>query len=354
MPPGVIQGRLHIVSSSQRPPLILMAHDVFQSDVPLSGVEANIAVNLEVLAKTLTVLRSRGYEFISFEAFMERRRDSGVALLTFDEAYRSVSRVAFPVLKAVGIPAVVFVVTGAVLGAADPFPIWLLMLRDKRSILEEAAAAPLRSHRLVARVMAKSGFGSLAELLSQPLAISVEAFREALTQAELDELAEAVAAWPGLGRVTMDKAEIHKLMQCGLIELGAHSVSHRSFARLSNQEVEAEVAASIAAVADLCGRPPSALPFAYPYGAVTTHAARYVGRTCRAGFTCHARPITTLDPAATLPRINLDRDAIRNSERRSRTTRILALTQEKMRLHMHPRMLRLAPVRWLRDTIGPR
>ncbi|SEF14537.1 Polysaccharide deacetylase [Rhizobiales bacterium GAS191] len=352
MRPGVIQGRLHVVITSQRPPLILMAHDVFQSDVPPSGVEANIAVSLEVLVRTLTGFRQRGYEFVSFGEFMERRRDRGVALLTFDDAYQSVGRVAFPVLKAEGIPAVVFVVAGTTFRIADPFPIWLLMLRDKRSILEEATAAPLVSHRLICRVIFGSSFASLAELLSQPLGIPVEAFRETLSQAELDELAEVVAALPGLGRVTMDEADIRALMQCGLIDLGAHSVTHRSFARLSGQEIEAEVAGSIAMVAELCGSLASSLPFAYPYGAVTTHAARYVSRTCRAGFTCHARPITALDSPATLPRINLDSDAIRASKKGSTATYISALAHERLRPHLRSSLVKMAPVRWLRDRIN--
>jgi peptidoglycan/xylan/chitin deacetylase (PgdA/CDA1 family) len=272
---------------------------------------------------------------------MEARRGGGVALLTFDDAHGSISRVASPVLKAQGIPAVVLVVTGTVLGTADPFPAWLFVLRDKRSILEEAAAAPLLSHRLIARVVATSGFPSLTGLLSQPLAMLVGVFRETLSQAELDELAEMVAAYPGLGRGTMAEAEIQKLMRLGFIELGAHSVTHRSFTRLTNREIEAEVAGSVAAVAELCGKPASSLPFAYPYGAVTPHAVRFVSQTCRAGFTCHARPITVWDRAATLPRINLDGDALRNTERGSPATRILALTREKMRLHLTSHLVKL-------------
>ena len=337
--------------SRHLPPLVLTAHDIFSGAAPLSWVEANVAVGVDVLIEALGHLEARGYKFVPFAEFIERRQDGGVALLTFDDAYGSVSRVALPVLRAHGLPAVVFVVAGTTLGNADPFPIWLFVLRDKRSLLEKAVAARLLTHRHVARVVAKSGLSSLTELLSQPLAIVVGAFRAALHQANLDELAEIVAIC--LGRVTMTGPEIQKLMRLSFIELGAHSVTHRSFSLLNNQEIEAEVARSVAAVAELCGKPSSSLPFAYPYGAVTPHAVQYVSRTCRAGFTCHGRPITAWDSAATLPRINLDGNAMRNAKKGSPAAHILCLA-EKMRLCLHACMLKPAPGSRLSESIDHR
>ena len=344
MPFAWSRGRQDIVRSKRQPPLVLTAHDVFQEDGSPSGVEANIAVGAETLTKTLKNLRNRGYTFVGFAEFIERRHDGNVALLTFDDAYRSVSRVALPVLKAEAVPAVVFVVTGTLFDNADPFPIWLQALRDRKSILEEAAAASLLSDRAIRRVITKSGFATLAELLSRPLGIPTEAFRQTLTQGDLDEIAAAVAALPGIGKMTMTEADIRQLMSSGLVELGAHSVSHRSFAMLADQEIEEEIAGSVAMVAELSGKLPSLLPFAYPYGAVTARAAHYISRTCRAGFTCHARPITRLDPVATLPRVNLDGNAIRNCGSGSLATHLLALTREKMHLHLRSRLAKFAQV----------
>jgi peptidoglycan/xylan/chitin deacetylase (PgdA/CDA1 family) len=339
---------------TERPALILVAHDVAQDAVSISGAEANIAVTQEILVATMNHLQQSNYEFVGFDEFMERRHEGGVALLTFDDAYCSVSRVALPVLKARGIPATVFVITGSLRREADPFPIWLQLLRDRRGVLEKPAAASLLPHRLVRRVLAKSGFGTLFELLAQPLEIPTSSFRDALTQAELEEVAEAVAALPGVGRVTMTEADVLELVSSGIVDLGAHSLTHRSFARLSDWEIEAEIGGSVATLSELCGSPSSSLPFAYPYGAVTAHAARCVSRTCRAGLTCHARPLTAFDSAATLPRINLDGDAIRNCARGSLTTHILALTRERMRLHLPTAILRLgARVKQRRMSSAP-
>jgi peptidoglycan/xylan/chitin deacetylase (PgdA/CDA1 family) len=84
-------------------------------------------------------------------------------------------------------------------------------------------------------------------------------------------------------------------------------VTHRAFVGLANAEIEHEITESTKALSDLTGKRPAALAFAYPYGFVTAHAAAMVARTCRAGFTCHARPISMIDRDATLPRFNLDR-----------------------------------------------
>jgi peptidoglycan/xylan/chitin deacetylase (PgdA/CDA1 family) len=149
----------------------------------------------------------------------------------------------------------------------------------------------------------------------------------------------------------MTEADVLELMSSGVVDLGAHSLTHRSFTRLSDGEIEAEIGGSVATLSELCGSPSSSLPFAYPYGAVTAHAASYVSRTCRAGFTCHARPVTPLDLAATLPRINLDSEAIRNAENGSTATHILALVRENVHLRLRSSLFTLQPVRWLHDYI---
>jgi peptidoglycan/xylan/chitin deacetylase (PgdA/CDA1 family) len=157
------------------------------------------------------------------------------------------------------------------------------VVRDNQDALEQEACTPFVSHAHVRRVLTASGFRSLRELLAQPLGVPTEAFRAALTQGQLDELAEIVVGLPGFGRVTMTAAEIKGLT--GPVEFGAHSVTHRSFALLRKQEIEFEVDDSAASISELTGKQADCLPFAYPYGAVTTYAERVVRRVCRAGFT---------------------------------------------------------------------
>ncbi len=318
---------------SRLPSLVLTGHDIHRDLPSASGAEANVSTTLDALAGVVQTLRSIGYTFVTFGEFMDRRRSGGVALLTFDDAYRSVARYALPVLASNDVPALLFVISGGMCSRGDPFPIWLLHLRDRRSSLERGIYAPLLAHPLVQRVLASSGLSLLVELLSRPLGVVVETFRLALTQAELAELSIVVASLPEIGRLTMGRQEIYELLDAGLFELGAHSVSHRSFTHLTNQEIDTEITASTAAIAEISGMPSSAIPFAYPYGAVTAYAVRVVSRNCRAGLTCHSRPLTLIDSAFTIPRINLDANTLRNARVGNPATRVFSLMLEKAKLY---------------------
>lgn len=327
------------------PSLILTAHDIYNLTPPRSGVEANISVGTDMLMDTLETFRAMGYRFVNFDEFMSERRGGAVALLTFDDGYRSFRDHALPLLSAKGIPVVVTLVSGPLRHSGDPFPLWLHVVRDKLSALPPEICAPFASHPYVKRVVGTSGFPSLGDLLEQPLGIPNEAFRTALAQSQLEELAEIVAGIPGLGRATMTEADIKSLS--GAVEFGAQSVTHRSFARLSNHEIEMEITNSLAYIAELTGKPAASLPFAYPYGAVTTYAERVVRHSCRAGFTCHGRPVNTLDPVSTLPRINLDEAAIKNASSGGPADHLLALAREKIKLHARtgPAWAVLGPMR---------
>ena len=338
------------------PALVLTAHEIFCNVAPASAAEANTAYSDAALAETLRGIKTLGYEFATFNDFMERRRDGGVALLTFDDACKSVLRTASPILSAEKVPAVVFVITGATFGDRDPFPIWLHVLRDRKHLLKEGTSAPLLSHPLINRVLASCGSISLDQLLLRPLSASTEAFWKVLTSPQLRQLAEIVASLPGFGRATMDEKELCELTQPGKnIEVGAHSVTHRSFSHLGNSEIYAELTLAAQTIANWSGKPPSSLPFAYPYGAVTAYAARLVSSIYRAGFTCHSRPLSMFDPAATLPRINLDSSTMDIAQERDSVTRLMALVGEKVKLHIRtgPAWRIIGPMRsGLRAWVG--
>lgn len=298
-----------------------------------------------MLSETLAGLEAIGYRFVNFEEFMSERRSGGVALLTFDDGYRSLRDAALPMLANQGVPSVIFLVSSTLRRMGDPFPHWLHVVRDNPGALAQEACAPFVSHAHVRRVLSASGFGSLRELLARPLGVPTEAFRTVLTQAQLDELAEIVAGLPGLGRVTMTEADVKELT--GPVEFGAHSVTHRSFARLGKPEIECEISDSLACISELTGKQVDSVPFAYPYGAVTTFAERVVRHVCRAGFTCQSRPVAYLDSASSLPRINLDATALRTATEAGPLTHLLSPVREKMRVYARtgPPWVVLEPVR---------
>jgi peptidoglycan/xylan/chitin deacetylase (PgdA/CDA1 family) len=315
--------------------LILMGHDVRPATKSASRfADPDTAVRIDAMTDVLEQLRDEGYRFVSFDDFMKWRRRGGVALLTFDDAYRSVAQLAQPVLERMAIPALVFVVTGSLAHRGDPFPHWLDELMDNWSAIPGDAAKAIASHPAVQNVLAATQFPSLGELFTLQPESARDAFEFNAVPSELQELAGIVADTPALSRRTMDGDDLREMLRTGLMEIGAHSTTHRAFVRLSPAECETEIIESTNIVADICGKPPASLAFAYPYGFITAHAVATVSRLCRAGFTCQARPFSRIDRSAMLPRFNLDRQLPNKARLNGSMNTMIASAREGLLLYV--------------------
>lgn len=314
--------------SAQPPATVLMGHDVRPAREVTPDIEETTAVNAGDLELVLQEHQERGYRFVGFDEFMAWRGRGGVALLTFDDAYCSVATIAQPILRRLGIPALVFAVSGGVLGRGDPFPHFLHELQESWP-----RGKAISDHPLIGKLLASSGFASLHELFAKTPAAAHDIFAKALRPDELQELSAAVIAIPGMKRRTMDADQVARSIRAGQLEYGAHSVTHRAFVDLGPGEIEREVIDSAETLAELTGKPPGALAFAYPYGFVTAFAAAVVARTYRAGFTCHARPVSAIDRSATLPRYNLDRRLSAKLRTDRSAARALASARERALLY---------------------
>lgn len=293
---------------SSLPSLVLMGHDVRPTDLRRVEPALDTVVDADGLTGVLTEVARVGYRFVGFDEFMTRRHRGSVALLTFDDGYRGVATVAQPILERMGVPALVFLVTGVLDGPRDGFPHWLHELRDNwATIAGDERGATFDSHPAVGRVLARTRFCSLGELFSIAPESAHDAFERVLSLEELCELGRLVARTPGLGRRTMTRQEVEDVTRSGLIDVGAHSSTHRAFGRLTEAEVDFEIKESLRVVSEMRGRPPSETAFAYPYGSFTAQAVAAVGSRCKAGFTCSSRPVSRLDHRAMIPRFNLER-----------------------------------------------
>ena len=123
---------------------------------------------------------------------------------------------------------------------------------------------------------------------AQALLLALWAYLKQLPTAErassLRELREQVGPralpqdWPR----TLSAAELRKLAQPGLIDIGAHTVSHPTLAELSPAEQWAEMFESKRQLEELLERPVSA--FAYPFGRRTDYTAETARLAREAGF----------------------------------------------------------------------
>jgi peptidoglycan/xylan/chitin deacetylase (PgdA/CDA1 family) len=161
-------------------------------------------------------------------------------LLTFDDGRRSVLEDGLPVLRAAGVPAVLFVVAGLV-GTDDPF--WW----DEVAHLSAGGGTT--------DVVAGAGGGDLVNALKRVPDVD--------RRRALDDLRRSSAAEPLRTRqLTVD--ELREL-EAGGIAIGNHSLTHPILTQVDAGALRREVTESRAQLEQALGHPVTA--FAYPSGA---------------------------------------------------------------------------------------
>jgi peptidoglycan/xylan/chitin deacetylase (PgdA/CDA1 family) len=202
------------------------------------------------------------------ERVRRRRSVDGLAALTFDDAYRGVFVHAVPLLSRRGIPATVFVVSGA---AAAPVPFWWDLLGSNGGVpaaVRERALGELRGEReMVLAENPPSEKTMPAELLP--------------------------ASW----------RDVRAAARVG-VAVGSHTVTHRNLAALDRDSAGRELEHARAEIGAVLGAPPVEL--SYPYGihnVEVVEAARQAGYTT--GVTMRFGLATRDSNHLALPRINV-------------------------------------------------
>ena len=99
---------------------------------------------------------------------------------------------------------------------------------------------------------------------------------------------QSLAAWAGASQQgrpehrTLTESEVHALCQGGLVDVGAHTVSHPVLSKLSDVEQEAEIVNSKSELERIVGRP--ILGLAYPFGTRADYSKTTTRLTSDAGF----------------------------------------------------------------------
>lgn len=105
------------------------------------------------------------------------------------------------------------------------------------------------------------------------------------------------------GILKLTPAQIAEMAASGVIEFGAHTLTHIGLLRASDDVAEAEIVGSKRAVEQLTGQP--CLSFSYPYG---RHSPTHVSMVWAAGFTSAVtvrKAIEPLDNLFEIPRIGI-------------------------------------------------
>lgn len=221
-------------------------------------------------------------------------------LVTFDDGYRDNHEHALPVLRSRGLPAVVFLITGAI---GTRRVMWWDELAD---MLERAPAGehdlPPVGRRLLAGPASRAA--ARFELLAALKEVEDAALREGMRRLREALAVPAAEADPPL---FMGWNEVAELTEAG-ISCQPHTHDHPLLTRVDRARAREEIVRSAAEVERRTGRPASA--FAYPNGSHDPGVVRILAEAGIAvAFTMRPGPVRASDARAApleVPRVSLD------------------------------------------------
>jgi peptidoglycan/xylan/chitin deacetylase (PgdA/CDA1 family) len=224
-------------------------------------------------------------------------------VITFDDGYADILRRAEPLLERYGVPATVFVVTGAI-GQRHEF--WwdeldglFLQPGTLPDELQLAVDGRVRSWKLGeaasytgedARVHRHWRAWEHAPSPRHVLYLSFWDMLHPMPAGKQAEVLDALRAWADvepLCRPThrvIGRTEAMALAQSGTIEIGAHTVTHPSLATLGMAAQWEEIRKSRIHLAKLVNSP--VISFSYPYGKRSDYTSETTTLVQDAGFTC--------------------------------------------------------------------
>ena len=211
----------------------------------------------------------------------ERRLPRNAVALTFDDGYADNLWAARPLLEQAGIPATIFITTGAV-GKAREF--WW-------DALERLLLHPTELPTTLELCLGRTRYRWTIELMPAGKSHARDAWRaghdpppsarhalylelwerlQLCPAEEQQRVLEELAVWAGTPlnvrstRRALDEGELGELARSGLLELGAHTITHPMLPAQPAMRQHHEIHRSKADLERMCGRPVSS--FSYPHG----------------------------------------------------------------------------------------
>lgn len=228
---------------------------------------------------------------------------ANAVVVTFDDGYDDNYRVAYPILRELGIPATFFVSTGHIDSGLPYDYDWLVHMllattRSRITIPELAMDTPAPPARGARRDLVAHALRRL-KMLDGP--------------AQVDLVARLARDWHMLREQShadcqpMSWTQLREMHASGF-EIGSHGVHHRMLAKLPQQELEFELRESKAVLERELDAPASLL--AYPVGGYSAFDDRVIDATAAAGYQAACSYITGTNALAGLQRYALRRLAV--------------------------------------------
>jgi peptidoglycan/xylan/chitin deacetylase (PgdA/CDA1 family) len=283
--------------------VILLYHRVSQlpTDPQLLCVtQRHFADHLEILRKEYNPM---GLQELS-QVYQEGNLPERAVVVTFDDGYFDNLAHAKPMLAQYDIPATVFVTTGYLGRRREcwwdelerlllypgilPTTLTLTLdgkrhhwnLGDAASYSEEAYQR-YRTWNVRERVVS----GSRQELYN-----ALHPLIRPLSDEKQCEVLDALLVWAGMERVfrsthrTLSTDEVRRIAEGGLVDVGAHTITHPVLSLMPPALQQPEIQGSKARLEEILGRPVTS--FAYPYGLHSDYSAETIAVVKQCGFTC--------------------------------------------------------------------
>ena len=202
------------------------------------------------------------------------------ALITFDDGFRNNYRLALPVLKAAGAPAVVFITTG-MLDKPGAIP-WVEEV-SARIILGDWAHLHLGSHDLRFNVRSFRDKERACEEVKTYLKRATSAERGRLIENIKKQCRLSDRRLAGERFAFLSWYEARGLAEAG-VDIGSHTVSHIPLATLTDQELQLETGISRRRIEEEMGRPCFAI--SYPQGTAESFGEREREVVRSSGYEC--------------------------------------------------------------------
>lgn len=293
-------------------PLVIGYHRVVEDfDRSAGRAIPAMLVSRAMLARQLDWIERR-YRFVTLDELTDelrngRRPGRRAAAITFDDGFRDVYELAFPLLRSKGIPFAVFVITDLIsTGRVPPADHLHLLLSGA---LADGPASARRLVRLVAGL--EPGLVPAARLRRLAAAGSVSLLRALLELLPQERLLRVIAALEA--RVAIERRALaeHRMMTWEMLRdmrragvvVGSHSRTHPLLSLESRERAEHEITGSRRLLEERLGGP--IRHFAYPDGSFD---AATVAAVAAAGYesaytTCRHRDPRR--PLLTIPRVLL-------------------------------------------------
>lgn len=265
---------------------VLMFHRVRAGAAPEFAPNHGITVSSAFLAHAIDLLQERGYELVTM-AEAERRILEGdasrkFANLSFDDGYRDTFELALPIFASRRVPMTLYLATGFLDGEHGAW--WEALEHLLRARSRVVVPWPEGAQALDTRTVGQKehAFAVIrARVMQMPRASQDDFFRTLGDACELDLHAAAVA-----DNLTWEMAE--HMHSSGVVEIGAHTVSHCVLANETDDAVRNEMIRGRERLESRFGVP--VRHFAYPFGGRAEVGAREIRLARQAGF---ATAVTT-------------------------------------------------------------